>query len=174
MYHRCRATPPKNFGVAPFPPSVPGGVAPKFGSEKVPRYMGLSQAQLRVFALHCEHHDPPRPLCKPRRCQYTPHSPLPWAFETAPICLGYALLILQTILENPVTSLNKESRHFFLGDNSIWSLPSVSSLSDYSISRFLKVFLSLATIAFGAVALIVPKYCHCLGKMEIEGKELGP
>ena len=34
-----------------------------------------------------------------------------------------------------VTSLNKESRPFFLSDKSIWSFPSVSSLSDYSISR---------------------------------------
>ena len=41
-------------------------------------------------------------------------------------------------LENPVTSLKKESRPFFLGDNricdnSILNFPSVSSLSDYSI-----------------------------------------
>ena len=35
-----------------------------------------------------------------------------------------------------LTSLNKEVRLFFLSDNSIWSLPSVSSLSDYSIWRF--------------------------------------
>ena len=32
-----------------------------------------------------------------------------------------------------LTSLNKEVRPFFLGDNSIWRFPSVSSLSDYSI-----------------------------------------
>ena len=30
------------------PPAVPGGVAPKFGSEKVSRYTGVSQLQLRV------------------------------------------------------------------------------------------------------------------------------
>ena len=30
------------------PPCVPGGVAPKFGSEKVSRYTGVSQLQLRV------------------------------------------------------------------------------------------------------------------------------
>ena len=30
------------------PPPIPGGVAPKFGSEKVSRYMGVSQVQLRV------------------------------------------------------------------------------------------------------------------------------
>ena len=30
------------------PPPVPGGVAPKFGSEKVPRYTEVSQLQLRV------------------------------------------------------------------------------------------------------------------------------
>ena len=34
-----------------------------------------------------------------------------------------------------LTSLNKEVRPFFLSDNSIWSFPSVSSLSDYSIRR---------------------------------------
>ena len=34
-----------------------------------------------------------------------------------------------------LTSLNKEVRPFFLSDNSIWSFPSVSSLSDYSIWR---------------------------------------
>ena len=38
------------------------------------------------------------------------------------------------VLENP-NLLNKEVRPFFLSDNSIWSLPSVSSLSDYSIWR---------------------------------------
>ena len=34
-----------------------------------------------------------------------------------------------------LTSLNKESRPFVLGDNSIWGFPSVSSLSDCSIWR---------------------------------------
>ena len=34
-----------------------------------------------------------------------------------------------------LTSLNNESRPFSLGGNSIWSFPSVSSLSDYSIWR---------------------------------------
>ena len=34
-----------------------------------------------------------------------------------------------------LTSLIKESRPFLLGDHSIWSFPSVSSLSDYSIWR---------------------------------------
>ena len=32
-----------------------------------------------------------------------------------------------------LTSLNEESRPVFLGDNSIWRFPSVSSFSDYSI-----------------------------------------
>ena len=30
------------------PPHIPGGVAPKFGSEKASRYTGVSQPQLRV------------------------------------------------------------------------------------------------------------------------------
>ena len=34
-----------------------------------------------------------------------------------------------------LTSLNNEVRLFFLSDDSIWSFPSVSSLSDYSIGR---------------------------------------
>ena len=38
-------------------------------------------------------------------------------------------------LENGLTSLNKEVRPFFLSDNSISNLPSVSSLSDCRIWR---------------------------------------
>ena len=44
------------------PPPVPGGVAPKFGSEKVSRYTGVSQLQLRVsrctvqLGFQCEIH----------------------------------------------------------------------------------------------------------------------
>ena len=48
MWHRCRATPPTNFFWCRTPPPVPGGVALKFGSEKVSRYTGVSQLQLRV------------------------------------------------------------------------------------------------------------------------------
>ena len=43
-------------------------------------------------------------------------------------------------LENPFTSLNKEVRPFFLSDNRIWSNPSFSSLSDYSIWRSWRLF----------------------------------
>ena len=39
-----------------------------------------------------------------------------------------------------VTSLNKEVRLFFLGDNSIWSFSSGSSLSVYSIWRSCRQF----------------------------------
>ena len=41
-------TPPKISVSRLPPPPVPGGVAPKFGSEKVSRYTGVSQLQLRV------------------------------------------------------------------------------------------------------------------------------
>ena len=34
-------------------PPFPGGVAPKFGSEKVSRYTGVSQATVAGVALHC-------------------------------------------------------------------------------------------------------------------------
>ena len=69
-----------------------------------------------------------------------------------------------------LTSLNKEVRPFFLGDNGIWSFPSVSSLSEYSIWRSLRF--SLAIMAFGACGLIVPKYCHRVGNVEIEESRL--
>ena len=39
---------PLNILVSHLPPPVPGGVAPKFGSEKVSRYTRVSQLQLRV------------------------------------------------------------------------------------------------------------------------------
>ena len=39
---------PQTIWCGTFPPQFPGGVAPKFGSEKVSRYTGVSQVQLRV------------------------------------------------------------------------------------------------------------------------------
>ena len=54
------------------------------------------------------------------------------------VSLGRPELVPGTPPGHPLktlTSLNKEVRRFFLGDNSIWSYPSVSSLSDYSTSR---------------------------------------
>ena len=60
-----------------------------------------------------------------------------------------------------LTSLNKESRPFSLGDNSIWKFISVSSLSDYlAITAVIGApegNFSLAIIAFGALEFIVTK-----------------
>ena len=55
-----------------------------------------------------------------------------------------------------LTSLSQECRPFFLGDNSIWSFPIVSSLA---ITAFGTPggYLSLAIIAFGVFEFIVPK-----------------
>ena len=47
---------------------------------------------------------------------------------------------LQVLPLKTLTSLNKEVRPFFLCDNSIWSFPSVSFLSDYSTWRFWRLF----------------------------------
>ena len=50
-FYRCStgvALHPLKFWCRTSPPPVPGGVAPKFGSEKVSRYTGVSQLQLRV------------------------------------------------------------------------------------------------------------------------------
>ena len=71
-----------------------------------------------------------------------------------------------------LSSLNKEVRLFFLGDNSIWSFPSVSSLSDYTAFGGPEGYFSLATIAFGAFQFIVPKYYYRLGKTEFEESSL--
>ena len=51
------------------PPPVLGGVAPKFGSEKVSRYTGVSQLQLRVsrYTVQLRSHSdwPPFQFCNP-------------------------------------------------------------------------------------------------------------
>ena len=65
-------------------------------------------------------------------------------------------------------SLNKESRPCFLGDNSIWTFPSVSSLGDHSIWSCPEGYLSLAIIVFGASEFIVPTCYFRLGKKEIQ------
>ena len=68
---------------------------------------------------------------------------------------------------NGLTSLNKEVRPFFLSDNSIWSLPSLSKKDPLAITAFggPEGYFSLAIIAFGAFGLIVPKHYYRLGKM---------
>ena len=71
-----------------------------------------------------------------------------------------------------LTSLNKEVRPFFLSDNSIWSLPSVSSLSDYGIPKSWRLFypsdhsIDLRPVIFGAegsdsVSKIAFRSCGC-------------
>ena len=67
-----------------------------------------------------------------------------------------------------LTSLNKEVRPFFLGDNSIWRFPSVSSLA-ITASGGPEGYFSLAITAFGAFELIVPKYYCRLDKKGNEG-----
>ena len=63
-----------------------------------------------------------------------------------------------------LTSLNKEVRPFFLGDNSIWSL--TLCFFPLAITAFggTEGYFSLAIIGFGAFGFIVPKYCYRLGK----------
>ena len=78
----------------------------------------------------------------------------------------------QVIALKTPTSLNKEVRPFFLCDNSIWSFPSVSFLSDYSIFGGSEGYFILAIIASGAFELIVPDCYYRLGKMESKGSRL--
>ena len=69
-----------------------------------------------------------------------------------------------------LTSLNEESRPFFLGDTSIWSFRSVSLV----ITAFggPESYFSLAIIAFGAFEFVVSKYDGRLGKMEFKESSL--
>ena len=67
-----------------------------------------------------------------------------------------------------LTSLNKESRPIFLGDNSIWSFASLSLSLPLALAAFggPEGNFSLAIRAFGAFEFIVPKYYYRLGKTE--------
>ena len=67
-------------------------------------------------------------------------------------------------LKTPNSS-NQESRPFFLGDNSFWSLPLFSPLATIAFGGP-EGYFSLAIIAFGAFEFIVPKDYHGLGKTE--------
>ena len=91
-----------------------------------------------------------------------------------PVALGTSpgLSQGQTGSLKTLTSLNKEVRPFFLGDNSIWSFPSVSSLSDFTAFGGPESYFSLAIIAFGAFQFIVAEYYYRLGKMELKGSSL--
>ena len=90
--------------------------------------------------------------------------PFSWRCYPDPPILAFFVFL--AFLEN-LTSLNKEVRPFFLSDNSIWSFPSVSSLSDYSIWRS-----SLAITSFEAFQFIDPKYFYRLGKTEFKESSL--
>ena len=68
---------------------------------------------------------------------------------------------------NALASLNKERKPFFLGDKSIWSFRSVSSLSDYSSFEGPGQHFSLAIISFGTFEFIVPKCAYRLGKWKL-------
>ena len=100
------------------------------------------------------------------------------ALEDTPKYESHAWHPLNKVVETPaafddslkaLTSLQKEVRPFFLGDNIIWSLPSVSSLSRLAITTFggPEGYFSLAIIAFGAFGFIVPKIYSRLGKWKV-------
>ena len=80
-------------------------------------------------------------------------------------------VVLQLNSLKTLTSLNKESRPFFLSDNSTWNSPLFLALA---IAAFggLEGYSSLAIIAFGAFQFIVPKYYYRLGKMEFRESSL--
>ena len=63
-----------------------------------------------------------------------------------------------------------------LSDNSIWSFPSVSSLSDLIAAITAcggpEGDFNLAIIVFGAFQFVVLKYCYRLGKMEFKESSL--
>ena len=71
-----------------------------------------------------------------------------------------------------LTSLNKEVRKFFLGDNSNWSFLSLSLPLAITAFGGPEGDFNLAIIAFGAFQFIVPKYYYRLGKMEFRESSL--
>ena len=75
-------------------------------------------------------------------------------------CILFWNFLPKTNTLKTLTSLNKEVRPFFLGDNSIWSFSSVSKNLPLAITAFggLEGYYSLAIIAFGAFQFLVPKY----------------
>ena len=72
---------------------------------------------------------PPSPQALKRRRVGDGHH---WVLRSSPKPLE---LMQKGCTLKSLTSLDKESRPCVLGDNIIWSFPSVSSLSDYSIWR---------------------------------------
>ena len=82
-------------------------------------------AEWNFYVFHCQGC---RQVCSELLVQFSAC----YVFHGLGVWIGKSLKIL--------TSLNKEVRPFFLGDNSIWSFPSVYSLSDYSIWRFRSLF----------------------------------
>ena len=83
------------------------------------------------------------------------------------LCRNYALANYPLVTLKTLTSLNKEVRLFFLGDNSIWSFPSVFPLA-ITVFGGPGGYFSLAIIAFGAFQLIFPDFYYRLGKTEIK------
>ena len=62
------------------------------------------------------------------------------------------------------TSLNKESRPFFLGDNRAFGVYALFLPLTITAYEAPESYFGLAIIAFGAFQLIVTKYCCRLGK----------
>ena len=80
---------PLKILVSHLPPPVPGGVAPKVGSEKVSRYTGVSQLQLRVS-------------------RYT--AQLRWGFLAFPLFSQRAQCFLSTLWQNVLKLLRSPGK----------------------------------------------------------------
>ena len=106
------------------PPPVPGGVAPKFGSENVSRYTGVSQLQLRVsrYTVQLPHACALLPrLISATELDICPDPPIP-AFSISLLFLAIfrlSLLFLAIFLAFPRISGFREERNpcFFFGRN---------------------------------------------------------
>ena len=81
-----------------------------------------------------------------------------------PLWLWCVVLACSIFCLKAPTSLNKESRPFFLSNSSIWWFLSVSSPKRLQHLEVLKAIFSLAIMAFRAFRFIVPKYYYRLGK----------
>ena len=99
------------------------------------------------------------------------HGPTPFCAQIHFLAIWALWLELKFIIHllhtlKALTSLNKESRPFFLGDNSIWRFLSGNLPSAITAFGGLERYFSLAIIGFGAFGFVVPKNYDRLGRMD--------
>ena len=84
---------------------MPGGVAPKFGSEKVSRYTGVSQLQLRVSRYTVQLSTKWRNSATPEKVTFLPPKNVPNSTFSVINLLSFSLVSLDFHLEGGSSAL---------------------------------------------------------------------